>query len=138
MSVLFEKAPLLPWQLLAMVVALGVLPRAGAAEAKRPCVTWIVQRVQGHRVGQLLPANLARTGNATFGELQTIPTKSPYRRQRRAGALERGEKDAQTLLNLLVGIQHHFILLINQADRQGHFQLTTLGFVEHAANQPRP
>src|SRR5262245_12062230 len=116
--------------MLVVPLAMGVLPDAFTAEAERSGITGIMQGGQHDPQRQLGPHHLASASLAPAWKLQTLASESLHGAPSRTGASERGEEMAQTLLDLLVGVQHHALrFVINQSDRQWHLQLRAPGFV---------
>ena len=137
-SLLFQEAPLLARKFLTMGFTVHVLPSAGAPETKCACVSRVVQRVQCHVVRQGLPCDLPAARLTALGELQILTSESLHDGPRRAGAFEGGEKHPKALLHLLIGIEDNTSLfVVNQTDRQRHFQFGSLRFIEHSAHQTR-
>ena len=89
-------------------------------------------------MAQLFPNQFTQTVPSVPWKLQSLFAEGGHGGPRRAAPPERVEEKAEALLHLLIRIQHHPLGgIVNQPDRQTHFQFATLRFAQDPFLQAR-
>ena len=138
MGVLDECLPLTARQELVSGAAIGLLAKTAATVGVGSGVPRVVQGSCSATHGQRRPAQLplVSAGRKPRRKQQTLLAEVLDSGAHRAGAREGLEEQMHTLLDPLVGVEHHLpVGSVDEADRQRATQLAAPCLVEEAAPQ---
>ena len=135
-----DELPLRHGQLLLVDTTVRLRASAGATVDKGAGISGVAQYLKNAAVARdrprQIPLLLAHALAAR--KAKTVLDHLAYRLESRPGALKGIEHEPQGGLYRGIGVQpQHSVVLIHKPDRRHHLELSTSGFVQHAAAHPR-